>query len=75
MRAEGHLQSGGEEFWSVRSVASTTGLARASIYRYSAWNLFPQPRRIGPGRVAWLATEVLTWMKSHLCRPDWTRSS
>ena len=36
----------------------------ASIYRYMARNLFPAQRRIGPGRVAWLASEVLAWVES-----------
>jgi prophage regulatory protein len=54
----------GDEFWSIRVVALKTGLSRASIYRYAARNLFPARRRIGPGRVAWLASEVLAWMES-----------
>ena len=54
----------GDEYWSIRTVALKTGLSRASIYRYAARNLFPARRRIGPGRVAWLASEVLAWMES-----------
>jgi prophage regulatory protein len=53
-----------DELWSIRTVALKTGLSRASIYRYVARNLFPSPRRIGPGRVAWLGSEVRTWMQS-----------
>lgn len=53
-----------DELWSIRTVALKTGLSRASIYRYAARNLFPARRRIGPGRVAWLASEVLAWMES-----------
>jgi prophage regulatory protein len=53
-----------EELWSLRTVVSKTGLSRASIYRYVARNLFPSQRRIGPGRVAWLASEVRAWMVS-----------
>src|ERR1700704_5317407 len=37
-----------DEFWSLRTVVSKTGLSRASIYRYAARNLFPDRRRIGP---------------------------
>jgi predicted DNA-binding transcriptional regulator AlpA len=51
---------------------SKTGLSRASIYRYLARNWFPARRRIGPGRVAWLASEVVAWMETRpgvLCRP------
>jgi prophage regulatory protein len=53
-----------DELWSLRTVVSKTGLSRASIYRYAARNLFPSRRRIGPGRVAWLASEVRAWMES-----------
>ena len=55
-------QSIGDEFWSIGTVVLKTGLSRASIYRYAARNLFPARRRIGPGRVAWLASEVSAWM-------------
>ena len=53
-----------DEFWSLGTVVLKTGLSRASIYRYAARGLFPARRRIGPGRVAWLASEVLAWMES-----------
>ena len=53
-----------DELWCLRTVVSKTGLSRASIYRYAARNLFPLRRRIGPGRVAWMASEVRAWMKS-----------
>jgi prophage regulatory protein len=58
------LPHGNDEFWSIKTVSQKTGLSRASIYRYVARNLFPPRRRIGPGRIAWLASEVLSWMQS-----------
>lgn len=58
-----------EELWSIRAVSQKTGLSRASIYRYVAKGLFPPHRRIGPGRTAWLASEVVYWMHSRP-RPD-----
>jgi prophage regulatory protein len=42
-------------------VTQKTGLSRATIYRYMAQGLFPRHRKIGPGRVAWLASEVTAW--------------
>lgn len=57
-------QRDGDELWSIKTVVQKTGLSRASIYRYVARNLFPPRRRIGPGRIAWLSSEVLTWMQS-----------
>ena len=53
-----------EELWNIRTVVQKTGLSRATIYRYVRRNLFPPRRRLGPGRIAWLASEVLAWMHS-----------
>ena len=53
-----------DELWSIGTVVQRTGLSRASIYRYVRRNLFPPRRRIGPNRIAWLASEVLAWMQS-----------
>jgi len=53
-----------EELWNIRTVVQKTGLSRATIYRYVRRNLFPPRRRLGPGRIAWLASEVQAWMHS-----------
>ena len=53
-----------EIFWDLRTVAQKTGLSRATIYRYVARGEFPQRRKVGPGRVAWLASEVTAWSLS-----------
>jgi prophage regulatory protein len=53
-----------EELWNIRTVVQKTGLSRATIYRYVRHNLFPPRCRLGPGRIAWLASEVLAWMHS-----------
>jgi prophage regulatory protein len=53
-----------EILWDLRIVARKTGLSRATIYRYMARGVFPQRRRVGPGRVAWLASEVMAWSLS-----------
>jgi predicted DNA-binding transcriptional regulator AlpA len=45
-----------------RLSSQKTGLSRATIYRYTQRNLFPQKRRIGPNRVGWLAAEVIAWV-------------
>ncbi|MBN9277771.1 MAG: AlpA family phage regulatory protein [Hyphomicrobium sp.] len=54
-------------FWSLKTVRQKTGLSSASIYRYMALDLFPARRKIGPNRVAWLASEVKAWSES---RPE-----
>jgi predicted DNA-binding transcriptional regulator AlpA len=53
-----------EIFWDLRTVAQRTGLSRATIYRYMARGAFPPRRKVGPGRVAWLASEVIAWSSS-----------
>ena len=58
----------GELLWSIKTVIQKTGLSRATIYRYTQRNLFPQKRRIGPNRVGWLAAEVIAWVAT-LPRP------
>ena len=60
-------QATDEELWSIKIVRMTTGLSRASVYYYIALGLFPRQRRIGPGRVAWRASEVRTWIEG---RPE-----
>jgi prophage regulatory protein len=52
----------GELLWNIKTVTQRTGLSRATIYRYTRRNLFPQKRRIGPNRVGWLAAEVIAWV-------------
>ena len=61
-----------EIFWDLRTVTQKTGLSRATIYRYMARGTFPQRRKVGPGRVAWLAPEVIAWSFS---RPIVVRQS
>jgi prophage regulatory protein len=50
-----------EIFWDLRTIVRKTGLSRATVYRYMACGAFPQRRKVGPGRVAWLASEVIAW--------------
>jgi predicted DNA-binding transcriptional regulator AlpA len=50
--------------WSANTVRLKTGLSRASIYRYVRRGEFPRRLRIGPGRVAWMASEVTAWIES-----------
>jgi prophage regulatory protein len=57
-----------ELLWNIKTVIQKTGLSRATIYRYTRRNLFPQKRRIGPNRVGWLAAEVIAWVAT-LPRP------
>jgi len=53
-----------DELWSFKTVVARTGLSRSSIYSYIAQGLFPRQRRLGLRRVAWLALEVRSWIRS-----------
>ena len=58
-----------ELLWNIKTVIRKTGLSRASVYRHMKRGLFPQRRRIGPNRVAWLASEILAWIETCPCLP------
>ena len=60
-------QTNDDELWSIRIVRMKTGLSRASVYKYMALGVFPRQRHLGPGRVAWRASDVRTWIES---RPE-----
>jgi len=53
-----------EELWSLKVVLAKTGLSRSTLYSYIAAQAFPTQRRLGPRRVAWLASEVHAWIIS-----------
>lgn len=53
-----------DEFWSLKAVLAKTGLSRSTLYTYVAIGLIPKQRRLGVRRVAWLASEVRTWISS-----------
>ena len=48
----------------IGQVTSRVGLSKSTIWKLSAEREFPQPRRLGPRSVAWLASEVDAWILS-----------
>jgi prophage regulatory protein len=52
-----------ELLWNIKTVILKTGLSRPSIYRYMKRGQFPQCRRVGPNRVAWVPAEVVAWIE------------
>jgi prophage regulatory protein len=58
----GQLQLNDDELWGFKTVIAKTGLSRSSVYGYIARGIFPRQRRLGPRRVAWLASEVRAWI-------------
>lgn len=45
-------------------VSTITGLSRTTIWRLEKGNEFPVRRRIGSRSVAWLQSEVSSWVDS-----------
>jgi prophage regulatory protein len=58
-----------ELLWNIKTVIAKTGLSRPSIYRYMKRGHFPPRRRVGPNRVAWVASEILAWIETCPCLP------
>jgi prophage regulatory protein len=58
-----------ELLWNIKTVVMKTGLSRPSIYRYMKRGQFPARRRVGPNRVAWVASEILAWIETCPCLP------
>lgn len=56
-----------EEMCRIKIVRYKTGLSRALVYKYMEFGLFPRQRHLGPGRVAWRASEVRNWIET---RPE-----
>ena len=56
-----------DELWNVKVVRMKTGLSRATVYKYMALGLFPRQRHLGPGRIAWRASDMRNWICS---RPE-----
>jgi prophage regulatory protein len=53
-----------EELWSLKIVLANTGLSRSTLYADVADGALPVQRRLGPKRVAWLASAVRAWILS-----------
>ena len=58
-----------ELLWNIKTVILKTGLSRPSIYRYMKRGHFPPRRRVGPNRVAWVASEIVAWIQTCPCLP------
>lgn len=52
-----------EALWRLPTVIDRTGLSEAEILRRERDGTFPPRRRIGERAVAWLASEVIRWMR------------
>lgn len=48
----------------LHQVVKTTGVGKSRLYELVAKGDFPPPVRLGPGSVAWVDTEVQTWIRN-----------
>ena len=53
---------------SLKQVEEKTGLKRSQIYLYMKDGTFPRSVKIGPASVAWLESEIDTWIDLKLAR-------
>ncbi|WP_417420716.1 helix-turn-helix transcriptional regulator [Halomonas sp.] len=54
----------------VKGVMERTGLARSTIYKYISLGQFPQPIKLGTRAVAWVESEIDTWINDSIKRRD-----
>lgn len=52
----------GKQLLRLREVSRIVGLGRSSIYRLVSSGAFPPPRKLGARSVAWLRSEVDSWI-------------
>jgi prophage regulatory protein len=52
-----------DRFLRERELRAMTGLSRTTRWRLERAGQFPRKRRISPGAVGWLESEVVTWME------------
>lgn len=56
----------GLKFIRLKDVIEMTSLSRSSIYAMSKKGTFPASIRITDGRVVWLESDIVKWMKQHI---------
>jgi prophage regulatory protein len=49
-----------------KDIVQFTGLCYTSIYNLEKLGKFPARRQLSPGRVAWIRTEVESWLNSRV---------
>lgn len=47
----------------LKAVMDCTGLARSTLYKFIAEGRFPKPVKLGARMVAWVKSEVQTWIE------------
>ncbi|MCK3828296.1 AlpA family transcriptional regulator [Pseudomonas sp. W2Aug9] len=50
----------------LKDVIDSTGLARSTIYKYIAEDVFPKPVSLGERSVGWVEGEVQDWILARI---------
>ncbi len=66
-----NLETSQQALWGIKTVVARTGLSRATVYRYERQGVLPPRRRVGPGRIAWLASDIIRWMETRPKKEFW----
>lgn len=56
----------------IKDVMDRTGLARSTVYKYISLGKFPQSIKLGTRAVAWVESEIETWIYESIERRDET---
>lgn len=60
----------------LKEVLNQTGLGRSTLYSYVQQKQFPQPVSLGPRAVAWVESEVQSWIDQRVqLRDEKTKSA
>lgn len=54
----------------LKDVIDSTGLARSTIYKYIAEDVFPKPVSLGERSVGWVEGEVQDWILARIADRD-----
>jgi len=53
-----------DQFLRFTDVQRAVGISRTTLWRWERKNLFPKRRQLGPNSVAWLKSEIETFIQS-----------
>jgi prophage regulatory protein len=53
-----------ERYLSLRQVREMIGVSSTTLWRWQRQGQFPPRRILGQGRVGWLESEIIEWMKT-----------
>lgn len=59
----------------LKDVIFQTGLARSTIYKYISESRFPKPVSLGERNVAWVESEIDSWISLKISERDESSSS